>query len=1635
MEIVRDSQTSQKESSRSEKLFDDEGFTLTDSTARREIYKPLGKKEKKNIKAIIAFNLTKNHFKTNGAAAFSELKDEVRVLVDSLFNSLAYATDKKTRISQTPKEKKTAASKARDEQEKKKRKTVPSSSEREEEVRQNEAAVEEMEVESSEKKMNGNRHLRFEVESLLEKISPRESHMRVVGFRIWVFDSSNNAKELDLVTKGLKESFIESGYIHQQIQDQIAAHNKTQTRMKKHLQRIMEKSPKYLYTDYRNDSLYLNQVCNYFTSDDNHSTSKTRDGDNHYQDTREFFKSHGDGGKIGQGGERMPTLFSKESAMFSHVEQANVCPQQRCLESYFGEDIFDIEDALARVRDNGKNPKRYSLLVGDKIGDDAEFKQYPFPSVTYRVKCNRLSHDLFSVMPLPHRIGSILYNEEDRFSFYKQLRRIDNASQCEGSEEEEQEEEEEEVSREKPLGLHDTEEEIVINHFQAYKDSLSSVMKECLTKGTSIYSLQPNELINFRKKVSGKVRKDLMMINDHIRSHKKDLVVLRSMTSQPGTGEPPERIGFYSKTLPSEGKLSIDKKYIICRKLASIRGLDDNAAIKERRVKLADADLAYFTPIISQFRPVEATMENVRNVVGRTKYDETYMERDIFLVLDTLNEYGFQNIDKKYYDEDGRIKEGKGDEYDKTRRLFIEAITAEYWDHFFKNGRVSMAHMGIRTDLLGKPTPEGKRKRYGRVLPVASFNMQTRPYGIFKEWVYSYFRDYLAINHHYKTMNSLYFAKFHHCRSYAPGAKDPKLNFVLHGQGMGGKSHRLNGVKDSCPTGVCNAITHWTAQIFNTDMNLNDMLIIYEELSNKLIAPSTGKGGSSEAANDDARNNFKEQSTAGETKTASYFQDEETGDRKVKFSKCQCQNVILGATNNDLTRSDPNVMTRFIVDAVPKSKNEIIGTRAHDLMRHRMGVDTKKSAEIIEEHRELHRVYFMIEQFIKSGILGDPYYGTTIDNADTLIKEILDTLEAKFGIKTGDLRKRKHVIEMARCMCIAYAVWYGLFSPLTRHLQHDPETNEFIGFNPRVILEGIVPHLVVTKDMVIDSLTTLSCLWGHQSADIILENIATKQCQLHKLRESDFSRKHKSDTSAIGASTGIPSTSLTKKKTKISIVGDLNNDEPVVIDYNFILLQGATKSKMHQFISQNLEGELCISEDDVSKVLHEISKTPHECDGYDMVNGKLVRLDDREKRIKRKVIDYGLDINGHYCMSISVAYLKQKLPHLFPDSLIENASLVTHKSLIVNEGDMEVEDRAMRDQIMDTICIRPNSAQEDSMIKSIRYVLENSVLEYCPTEKEQFDYDMDKYRDFELDIVPWLNFITANHPPSMSTELLYPDIYDAYSKQPQHNKELSLADQMSILQLRRNPEGRPIVIYNYNPVAPTTKASLSAYHYENENKPEFDEDDPDAVKNMWIDYYEKQEQALQEDEERRRNLTKKRFKMYSESASIYVDEDIDLTSCKHHLAMIGHSDQYPTGRYCNYPPHVYMDLADYRETVFPNGNYLGLYSNVAHKIAVNRDIIEAKIAEVHNLKYSRTLVDIMFADYHQRDIDQQKEKLTRSNHGSGLKTRNPEVLARLKKKAETNAALFGQKYRISEMSRINTTPGGAKGVGIGKRTK
>lgn len=1547
------------------RLIEDGQFTAKDCAARELLYLPAQREplpRPQDVTHVLCLNLTRSHFQSEGSARFSDLTPESYALWCSITNKLAYCTDKKKRA---------ALAKEKGRRKKTRQVLQNSGTASGASLRQSSAAVvdddddvtgagADMEVEREQVEMRGAEFLSVYLETLFDGASTA----LVNGYRLWIFDTSRDRSGLDLLTRGVPESLHEAFLLQTQIGVRLDALNKAQNgqRNRPQAQRMQyDTARKYQWTQYASVELYGSLLNAYFIRDSlllQQPTPQAEDPDAQptdthrpFTDTRSFL-AHNQHGQHGQRGTRLElnlaTQLSKEAAMIYHVESDNVALHQRTLRSYFEPWSEQVREHLSRRRrdeeTHTERVDRLQRLLREQVPDSA-FCQFPHPSTTYRIDTAFLSMEVLADAPLPHRLGTHLYVAQHLRDVWLQVRDASpdgEPPECADADPELWD------ARQlaQPLGLDQMQWEVTAGLLHQHQDLLSEEMRRQLTARHVSESVR----VAFANRMRNQVMQELQQTQQMLKGQKTDLVEQVTLCGRQVVGANDQWSRCFRASTAAAPLCTRHKQHLLDRCVWRLLGRDDSTEEKERQRALAQANVAHYRAVLGRYRPAKASVQAVYEATGMHKYDATFMERDVYLVLDALNEHAFGVIDAKYLDEQGRVREGQEEAYRRERRELMEAACVEWWDEFFTNPRVSPSNEGIRKDLMrGATMVDGRRWRVGRWLAPTRFDVQTRPYHLYKLWIYAYFAEQGAIHHHYKVMDLLYHAKFHHCRFYRPGCKDPKLNIVLSGQGMGGKSHRLNVVIESCPTDVCEAITHWTPQSMNVDMNMSDMLTVHEEMSNKLVGAGERRGdgghGTSDSAQDDARNNFKERATSGQSTTRSFYVDEETGDRRSRLSKCQCQGVILGATNNNLADIDPNVATRFVIVSVPRSRADNIFDGAHKKNKAQAGRDGSQTTTLVEEQREIHRVYYMIETLIRSGVLGgDNTFGCEVDGADLMINRVLDELHSKYRIPTNDVRKRKHVLEMARCKCIASAVWFGLTSPLTRHLFYDPYTQEYIGLNPRVLLEGIVPYLVVTKDHVIDALTCLSSLWGHEYQDAILENFACSKCKLQELRTADFLHRPK-DTTRNAQLDSAPLTSShaskTARRTTGLGLGGFGIEDQLDVDYNYILL---TSPKAHAEIYALLSmssGDLCVAPNDICKILKDLSRTYINCASYKLEEEGSERrlvLKPGSERIDRKAVDLGVcPVTGRAAIAVSVAFLKQKLPHLFDDSLIEDLTLAPMSFLgghgsqaNTNNANGVANAQAQADvlaSLRNALLIERNDANETCLLRAIKDVLENDVLELTgdmtPEEEELLRKD---YGDVLTGELPWMTYVTSEHPAPIPVSQVFPDLIERYSALPGHNKEIPLVDKPACIQLQRRPEARPMIIYNHTTVSPITKACLSIY---------------DAVN----DAEAQQMRQQQQEDSQKRAVRRRRFMLYAETPTFRVDRDVDAIYCESHLRNMAMEPRDQYGRLLNYPPHVYQQLIDHRDEEGAGRPFLQPFIDVLDRLRVSREMIGATIGD------------------------------------------------------------------------------------------
>lgn len=440
----------------------------------------------------------------------------------------------------------------------------------------------------------------------------------------------------------------------------------------------------------------------------------------------------------------------------------------------------------------------------------------------------------------------------------------------------------------------------------------------------------------------------------------------------------------------------------------------DNQESKINTTDIANASITAAYNVLSKLRSIDNSMKGVtESCIGKADIteDEWRLAKDIYLRLRKLNSG-----------------------VTVTSQEITTSMAIEVWHAFFtSNDDVSFATAGIRDDLLKRNTPTmkmGDLKCIDHFLKsegsTASFSFTE-----FTDWVTAFCGGDTAIEINY-------YSKFHHCR-WLEGVCEPKLNCFNVCTSLGKTSLMLRSIHRTCPTGVSQIGHYGQTNTFNVDRTLDDMLIIVEEAPNFLLNKRGKNGHNNES---DASNMMKCRLTTGVMTVAHFFVDEEENNRRdMKYIKTSVQGNYLMATSNDILSFDKHVISRFLV---------VHGNES--------GKDLKFSDLQLAQHRDLHRVYYIVECMVKSKVIEVNTEGAW-----------LSLNEMQFASS----RKRNNTLEMARILCIASVVWRVMMSPQFAHLQYHPANGQYIGLNVRVIVEGIFPLLIVTQQMVTHALYLL----------------------------------------------------------------------------------------------------------------------------------------------------------------------------------------------------------------------------------------------------------------------------------------------------------------------------------------------------------------------------------------------------------------------------------------------------------------------------------------------------------------------------------------------------------------------------------
>lgn len=1548
------------------KFFDTESFNLDDQLVRRAVYRVAGELPGK-VQRVSAWNFTEKQFRVPGATQWYHLKQEPLNLLLSIFTALKFACGKQER-KQAP-EKVVAARNNR------RRKNNSTDAQANAAAQEEQNAGEQPQdgqapptVPQGEnlRFLQGNEHLALYVETLTRG-------SRVAGFRLWLFDCTpgTDAPAEDHFSRGLHESLLEAADISAEVRAQLnAAAQGGATGRGKGVQSAQKKSDGTQYVARREFGYarftdhaghFMNISKPYFCMDSCLTLDQQMAVDRDvraFRDDRDFmqFDTLVDQGYAGTPFTNalhpcnMARLFCKEAAMIYYVCDERIDPQYCQLASYCrnarsmvlpGQQDAEQEHMWLDEEDEaGAALDRLNRALAENCGD-SEFQSFPSPHTTYRIPNAFFAGDLIARMPLPHQIGARLYTSDDTHMFRRHFdQRLPEQS-----------------PQQPPLlmGLHQSECELtselllynahhldeeatrvvsraqatrqIRDKFKHNKDNeiamrLKLILTNLSLKGR-VFICEQNEeetAQTLKRRQADALALTQSVMNYTNRAVQQDTAFAQDVRHLP-----------YLSLSPAGAPATEHRTIVLAmRRLAvqKIREMNANqktdAMRKEEkeyeekyyRKKLSSGYIGFFKDYLEQFGPFAPTMETIKQLreSGEITIDEDNetLRRNVFLRMNVLNTYRYKVYYSHWYNAEGQIPADQEEAAMEEMRLLQDAMYVQYQHEFFTSPDVSMATLGIRSDLQKKPllfTGQSSqsaeqqlkqhRNRIGTRQPVVKYTQNLRPYGAFVTALNAFISAQMGITHNFKIVKTLYFAKGHHCR-WHPQCNNPKLNFILSGNGMAGKSKALQEIKKTCPSGVGDMVTHITDQAFNVDRDLNDILLIYEEFQNKFLGYSNGGsknassgagggGGTSAGSDKDTCNFFKARLTSGKTTTFSWFENEETGKRDVRISQASVQGNLMGASNNDFTDADLNVLSRLILWSVPKSKNDTIGLRPSDKATPTMGEEKEQDRAMYELHREVHRIVFLTEKMIQSGVLGDQVYGVNMDGAKVQVNEILDKLQA-LGIATNDVRKREYVLELSRCMVLFSRAYFGLTSELVQDLYKDPfDGATDIGFNPLVMLEGIVPFLVATKDEVIDAVTSLSCLWYHDYQDLILEVFATKKCRLQELRKTDFlERRTGTDARDIARTNGLLNASGSNSGLRMAQTRVPDNERET--DYNYIRMYGARHQKDVASELSRALGDFTVAENDINKLFSDMKRSfitsySYTLEAADPEQGhlqtRLVLQRRPEYYAERPVVEMGTcALTGKPYVAVNVHFLYKKLPGLLPRDRIEESAdeMPLHRQMAA----MSLNDEARDDNLARRLG-EINAKTESLIVRAIRDFYENEVLEnwHLPEYAEL-------YKECERDgQQPLLRFITADPPRPVKLSQLCPELKPTIAKSKVGDKDIAFHDKLLMLPLQPKASGAKMILYNYNTLAPSVRKTLPVY------------------------------------QSGFTGLVKKRAQLYSETEAWEVDRDIDSISCAVHMQNTGQRRLPSRPHYdlINYPPSLYMALMEQEGLHESLGNY------------------------------------------------------------------------------------------------------------------
>ena len=1109
-------------------------------------------------------------------------------------------------------------------------------------------------------------------------------------------------------------------------------------------------------------------------------------------------------------------LLSKESSMIYFIK--NINDKQTNLSNYFNmnksKKIIVPTEELDNLDKDGDDD---SIVDGDKDNgdenededDDSEerlnnlrskniknvFKSFPFPNTVYEINTSVLLPEIFYGIPLPHSINICLS--------YKRI-----LNQSEG------------IRKDlEVVGLHDM---YIIPELPEFYDLLTETLQTPeieLIKTDVLKQIEDSKLYDsplyYRLNCIKKYGEEIFPIFESVITHEINRLITERFVITSFLNIKKNNFGFNEPKIvlindnikkQLEEKRNTNLGYI---EDASDDDDDDNDnddeinSQKEQDVIFDENDpldqvdsktefheycstkqpvnlknvinqsplTSWWAKVLEKFTPPGFNINNISELQkNSSSIPVEFIKFDVFLRLQILNKIRYRNLRSNFKFRDKKEHQHYIS-YPLEYRRLQDAMAAECFYYFFTCDKTMMseAFIGIRDWIL---LNQNEFK-----ISDPKWKMNLRPFGQFMTWVVDFLNSVGQISNNLKIAILLYFCKFHHARYFSiANTKERnkvKLNVLLLGDGMSGKSHVFKVIQYTCAAHdkCVRDVMHSTDGCNNVDGNYDGFLRMHDEFNSKNWMEGDN-------TNPQAREQLKNVMTNHKTETIALVLEkllDEDGNsytkRDQKTYKASMQMVLFCASNNNSSLCDPNILTRYLVVRVPKTRKETDEANANHYKYNSSYTDLDYDEELYKQHQILHATLVIMEKMIQAGVYEDYNYGVEISGGESALQHILDNVQRMSGVNTSDHRKRVHQLEIARSMALAYACWMGMVSPFNQYLfEHN---NTYVGFNHRILTMGIMPWSVITSDQVAAVSQLLNFNFQETFLEEILQIISLKLCKV--LNSDDNSKCFYCDP---------------KEHT---------------IDYSYIYVTANSMEELAKAIQCNFADQTLSTHNIISILINLTNryKLTYSYKKNNIVDNYLYLQRDKttnipiiDKRPVAKIEEYG---RGKRMFFLSVSFLKEMFPTTFNNKFIESDKENLLNSNIINDD----ENNNTGNEIdLDSCFILNNNSNPFAAAFKLYY--ENKYLGHIDpyftyNDKKEYAEAYTEESNKKKRIIP-LRYITPEPPK---------DYLLSYNKLPNGlTNVVKLNKVMTVIELNLLNSNQETIEYNLQPYLPSERHGI-----------------------------------------------------------------------------------------------------------------------------------------------------------------------------------------------------------------------------------